>query len=944
MATVTAVLVARNGAQYLPATLAALAAQTRAPDRIIAVDAGSSDGTNAILRELLDDAMVVNGRKGTLAQTADAVLRADAGQVGEDDWYWFLGHDNAPHPRALEALLATVEVAPSVVIAGPKLMRWDDASVILGFGESLTRGGDSVQLVSGELDQSQHDHRTDVLGVAVPGMLVKADVWHRLGGFDDGLPSVDAGLDLGVRARLAGYRVERSPGAKVAAAGRVELFGKRGMGSGARNRIRRLARIHRSLVYTPLPLVPLVWLSILPWSILRALWQILAKRPGLAPGEILAGLQGLVDTTVYRARRAMRKSKTVGWSAIAPLRVSGRTGLELRAREHAVERRTADLPIEEVERPAFFTAGGAWAVLVAAVAGLVVFGRLLGVPALSGGALAPLGSLDQVWGGLGVQTRASGELIASDPFHVVLAVFSSITWWSPSHFLVLLTIFAMPLAAVGAWFAASRLARRGWGPGLAALGWGLAPLFISALSEGEIGPVIAHTLLPWLVVAVLDARRSWAMAAVASLVFAAVVASAPVLAPGLVALLVVLMIVQPHRLYRLAIIVIPAAALAAPLIVQQLMRGTPLALLADPGVPVVRDTPRAVALVLGSPTADYAGWYDWLQAFPVFADVPVLAEIPGPLALAILVAPLAVLAVLAVFLRGGTRAIPALVIAAVGLVTAIGSASLGIMLVDGQVATLWPGSGLSLYWLGLLGAAAIALDGLGRFAVAPALVAMLGVVLAALPLGVAGLTGDTAIRASSGRVMPALVVAESEAEPGLGTLTMVTRGEDVIAARLDRGAGPTLDRVVTLQTTSTTLDEEDVRVAELAGNLVSTTGMDLGAELDALGVRFLILRPDGTESSAYLRAVDAIAASGLFTLIGETSEGLLWERDDAAPAPQLADGDSWSTWLGWTSNTVQIAVFAFFVLLAIPTRRRARVRAAKGDEADLFSTEGGDEA
>jgi len=937
MATVTAVLVARNGAQYLPATLAALAAQTRAPDRLVAVDAGSSDRTNAILRELLDDAMVVNGRRGTLAQTADTVLRADAAQVSDDDWYWFLGHDNAPHPRALEALLAAVEVAPSVVIAGPKLMRWDDASVILGFGESLTGAGESVQLVAGELDQSQHDLKTDVLGVAVPGMLVKADVWHRLGGFDDGLPSIDAGLDLGVRARLAGYRVERAPAAKVAAAGRVELFGKRGMGSGARNRLRRLARIHRSLVYAPLPLVPFVWLAILPWSILRAVWQILAKRPGLAPGEILAGLQGLVDTTVYRARRSIARSKTLGWNAIAPLRVSAKAGRELRAREHAVERRTADIPIEDVERPAFFTGGGAWSVLVAAVAGLVIFGRYLGVPALTGGALVPLGPLGQLWGGLGVQTRATGEVLASDPFHAVLAIFGSVTWWSPSFVLVLITIFAIPLSAVGAWFAASRLARRGWGPALAALGWSLAPLLIAALSEGEIGPVIAHTLLPWLVIAILDARKSWAMAAVAALVFAAVVASAPILAPGLVALLVILMIIQPHRLYRLAIIVVPAAALAAPLIVQQFLRGTPIALLADPGVPVVRQTPRAVALLLGSPTADYAGWYDWLDAFPL------LHGIPGPLAFAILVAPLAILAVLAVFLRGGTRAIPSLVIAAVGLVTAIASSSLGIMLVDGEVATIWPGSGLSLYWLGLLGAATIALDGLGRFATAPALIAMLGVVLAALPLGAAGLLGETAVHESNGRVMPALVVAEAQAEPGVGTLTMVTRGEDVVAARLDRGTGPTLDRILTLETTRTTLDETELRVAELVGNLVSTTGMDLESELDAIGIRFLILRPDGAQTESYLRAVDAIGASGLFTAVGETSEGFLWERADAATTPPVADDDRWSTWLGWTSNAVQIAVFAFFILLAIPTRRRARVRAAKGDEADLFASEGGDD-
>jgi GT2 family glycosyltransferase len=936
MATVTAVLVARNGAQYLPATLAALAAQTRAPDHLIAVDAGSSDKSMAILAERLEGGMVASARRGTLAQTVNTVLLGDAKQVGDADWYWFLGHDNAPHPRALEALLGAVEIAPSVVVAGPKLMRWDDASVILGYGETMTESGASVPLVSGELDQSQHDSRTDVLGVAVPGMLVKADLWHRLGGFDDGLPSVDAGLDLGVRARLAGHRVERVPAAKVAAAGQVELFGRKGLGSGARNRIRRQARIHRALVYSPGAFVPLIWIGILPLAIGRALWQILAKRPGLAPGELFAGVLALVDTTVLRARIALRRAKRVGWAAISPLRATGREARELHERVIAVESRTADQMLEEVERPAFFSAGGAWSALLAAVAAFAVFGRLIGAPAIAGGALAPLGPVGQLWDGLGVQWRVTGGVDASDPFHALLALLGSATWWSPSLAVVLLTIAAMPLAAIGAWFAAARLARRGWGPTLAAIGWAVAPPLLAGLGEGQLGAVTAHVLLPWLVLAILDARRSWAMAAVAALLFAAVTASAPVLAPGLVLLLVLLMIVQPHRLYRLVITVVPAAALAAPLVLQQIGRGNPLGLLADPGVPVVREAPRTVAMLLGSPTADYAGWYDWLSGIPFLADVP------GPLALAILVGPLGLLAVLALFLRGGTRAIPSLVIAAVGLVTAVGAAGLGIMLVDGEVAAVWSGSGLSLYWLGLLGAATVALDGLGRFAIAPALVAILGLGLAAVPLGIAGGTGATPVQPSNGRVLPALVVAEAEAEPGIGTLVMTMRGDDAVAVELERGAGPTLDRVLTLQTTRATIDEDETSLAELVGNLVSATGMDLATPLDDLGVRFLLLRADGPEVPAYLRAVDAIGGNGLFRAVGQTTEGFLWERVEMAPPPSETGPGTWQTPLGWTSSVVQIAVFAFFILLAVPTTRRWRARAARGGDADPFDDEGGD--
>ena len=48
---------------------------------------------------------------------------------------------------------------------------------------------------------------SDVLAVSEVGMLVNASVFRDLGGFDSGLGPFDGGLDLCVRARLAGHRV-----------------------------------------------------------------------------------------------------------------------------------------------------------------------------------------------------------------------------------------------------------------------------------------------------------------------------------------------------------------------------------------------------------------------------------------------------------------------------------------------------------------------------------------------------------------------------------------------------------------------------------------------------------------------------------------------------------------------------------------------------------------
>ena len=62
---VTAVLVAHNGARWLPQSAAGLRAQTRPPQRFVAVDTGSTDGSAGILAQLLGPDRVVDAPLGT---------------------------------------------------------------------------------------------------------------------------------------------------------------------------------------------------------------------------------------------------------------------------------------------------------------------------------------------------------------------------------------------------------------------------------------------------------------------------------------------------------------------------------------------------------------------------------------------------------------------------------------------------------------------------------------------------------------------------------------------------------------------------------------------------------------------------------------------------------------------------------------------------------------
>jgi GT2 family glycosyltransferase len=927
---VTAILVARNGAAFLARTLTALNSQSRRPDAFVAVDAGSRDESGALLAAAGPTQFVTAPARGGFGSIIAHAVHVALPPATTDDWLWLLGADSAPHPDALARLLGAVEIAPSVAVAGPKLMRSDAPDTIARYGESVTRLGASVLLVENELDQAQYDTLSDVLGVAASGMLVRRSVWTALGGFDPGLPSVDAALDFSIRVRLAGFRVVGVPSARVASAGGPELFGRSTVPPRTAALVRRRAQLHRRMVYARGLAPLLLWLSLVPLAILRAVVQILRKQPGLIGGELAAAFGTAFSGSVAPARKRLRQGRKLGWAAIAPLRISSAVARERRANRTIV---SDERPAAVRVRASFVSGGGAGVVLVVAVIGLVVFGRLVGASAVSGGALLPLSrTVGELWANVGYGWHSVGGVVgASDPFAAVLAVLGSLTFWQPSFAVVLLYLVALPVSALGAWWCAARISSHAWPPAIAALLWALAPPLLSSMEAGQLGAVLVHILLPWLVLASIGAARSWSAGAAAALLFACVAASSPVIVPALVVLLLVWIGINPARIVRLVGILVPAAVLFAPLVYAQIARGTPLSVFADPEPPTAHGIPTPVELAIGSPDSSVSGWLD-LHAL-------LGSPVSGALIYAILLAPLVLLALAAAFLPGLSRGIPALAMAALGFATAVAATHLILTSSGSSAVTVWPGSGLSLMWLGLVGAAVVTLDAFGRGVVLPALVAILAATIAVSPLLVAPLAGTAKIQPTTGVILPAYVVAEGATRPNIGTLVLTPQADGSLGATLQRGAGDTLDDQSTLAATSNSLNSSRKSLLTLAGNLASRSGLDSTALLQFHRIGFVLLRQSvgSGQSAVHERAQDALNGNGKLTPVGTTSVGLLW-RYQALPSNGLSSANpNGGAVRDWVLGVIG-AVFLITVLLAIPlrgTRRRSSVASVEGERATL---------
>ncbi|GAB6857075.1 glycosyltransferase [Microbacterium xylanilyticum] len=917
-ARVHAVLVARPGSTSLARLLRALdalAAQTRRPDALTIVACGPSSALRSSARVAQAAEAVIETKASTTLASAVALALP---RVAKDAALWILTEDCAPAPAALEQLAGALERSPAAAIAAPKLLSDVDEHRIASFGQSMTRFGRAVDPARGELDQGQHDGQDDALGADVRGMLVRAGRGLRP---DPGLGGRDEGLDLGIRARLAGGRMVLAAGARIAVDDAAATEG-----TAADAFARRRAQLHRRLSYAPAAAVPLHWLSLLPLALWRSITHLTGKRPAAVLPEWGAAAVAMASgAAVARSRRAIRAERSATWASIAPLRMT-----RSQLRERLDDGHGTEAGVHE--ELGFFSGGGAWAVLAALVAGVALFASLLAWPALGGGALLPLRqTVAALWRDAAYGLRGFGVDVVgpADPFAGVIAMLGSLWPGSPSFALVLLWVAAFPLAMLGGWFAATRITDR---PGLRILAgtvWALAPTFLAALSEGRPAAVLLHLLLPWVFHTALVAHRSWGAAGAASLLIAAGLACAPSLAPAFVLLwLIAIVWLLARRSVRGAVrmvwVLIPAVVVFAPLAIWQAAHGTLWSLLSDPGAIVAapQATPDAagrLALLSGLPTMDQAGW-------------PALLQVQSAPWVLWLVAPLGLLALVSTITRRWSVGIGSLLVAAAGLATAFAVVGIAVAFTQSQPVPIWPGTALSLAWIGALGGALVTLDcaitrpawrGLA------AVVAAVGVVVCAVPTGVALVTGDAAIHRGALTTLPAYVNAQARADRELGTLVLSAQPNGSLATTVVWGASATLGAQATMLTTATAVQGADI--SELSVDLVSPRQFDAPKALGALGVRFVLVESAAEKETSAARTLRLQSATALdqrtgFVRVGETPRGVLW-RMEAEPSPraELSTGQRATAQL---VVTVELVVLIAALLLSIPTR--ASRRAARG--------------
>jgi GT2 family glycosyltransferase len=259
------------------------------------VDAEGNDLTRLITSRLPDAFVRHLGANPGFGAAANEVLRLVEG----DNGFFCICHDDvALEPDAIRYLVEEL-YRSNAGIVGPKLVSWDDPFVLQHVGLGLDRFGEVDPITEpGEYDQEQHDAVRDVFVLPSACMLVRADLFRTLGGFD-----------LCWRAHLSGARVVVAPQARVRH--REELTVRRPdlhhESLRARHRMRAVATL-TGAARLPLRSVELVLLTLVElvvglftarlgeaWASLRALLGLVPRTPAIVARRSVVAKQRLVD-------------------------------------------------------------------------------------------------------------------------------------------------------------------------------------------------------------------------------------------------------------------------------------------------------------------------------------------------------------------------------------------------------------------------------------------------------------------------------------------------------------------------------------------------------------------------------------------------------------------------------------------------------------------------
>lgn len=266
-----------NRKELLRACLASLQRQQSVVFETIVVDNGSSDGSAEMAEREFGARVIRNGENRGFCAANNQGIAAARGE------FIALLNNDAEADAGWLAALHQACAQPGVGMAASKVLVLEDPRRIDKIGHLIFPDGQNRGRGSGEIDQGQYDREPEVLWPDGCAAMYRKEMLDAIGGFDEDFFAYGDDAELGLRARIAGWRAAYAPGA-VVRHHRGSTLGK--------SSVRRLELIERNRV--------LLAFKLFPWSLLWLNPFFFLLR--IAAGIVLAQ-RGMGDTTHFQGWR-----------------------------------------------------------------------------------------------------------------------------------------------------------------------------------------------------------------------------------------------------------------------------------------------------------------------------------------------------------------------------------------------------------------------------------------------------------------------------------------------------------------------------------------------------------------------------------------------------------------------------------------------------------------
>jgi len=266
---ISVIIVNLNGERYLADCLGALNVQTFRDFEVIVVDNGSTDNSVIMIREKFPWVRVIPLAKNTgfSAGNNTGITASSAPLIAT------LNNDTIVDKGWLGALHEPVRTDDAVGMVASKILLGHEGRELDSAGMLLYPDGMTRQRGHGERDEGQYDTLGEVLFPSACAALYRRSMLDQTGLFDEDFFSYCEDADLGLRARLAGWKAVLAPGALVR-----HLYS----GTGGRYSGFKAFHVERNHFWVLMKDLPLSYILLFPFY---TSWRYIIQVYGLLSGK-----------------------------------------------------------------------------------------------------------------------------------------------------------------------------------------------------------------------------------------------------------------------------------------------------------------------------------------------------------------------------------------------------------------------------------------------------------------------------------------------------------------------------------------------------------------------------------------------------------------------------------------------------------------------------------